>query len=100
MQLQKLTGLEIHKLDEEFKELLERIEHLESVLKSEKKVLDIIKEELGKLKEKYGDERRTEISRAVDVELAVEDLIAEEDVVVTISHAGYVKRLPVTTYRK
>ncbi len=100
MQLQKLTGLEIHKLEEEFKELLKKIEFFESVLKSEKKVLEIIKEELLKLKEKYGDDRRTEISRSIDTELEVEDLIAEEDVVVTISHLGYMKRLPVTTYRK
>src|SRR3989338_2235016 len=100
MQLQKLTGLEIHKLEEEFKELLKKIEYFESVLKSEKKVLDIIKEELARLKEKYGDERRTEISRSMDTDLAIEDLIADEDVVVTISHQGYVKRLPVTTYRK
>ncbi len=100
MQLQKLTGLEIHKLEEEFKELLKKIEYFESILKSEKKVLEIIKEELLKLKEKYGDDRRTEISKSIDTELQVEDLIAEEDVVVTISHQGYVKRLPVTTYRK
>jgi DNA gyrase subunit A len=100
MQLQKLTGLEIHKLEEEFKELLKRIEYFESVLKSEKKVIEIIKEELGKLKEKYGDERRTEISKSDATEMEIEDLIAEEDVVVTISHQGYVKRLPVTTYRK
>ncbi len=100
MQLQKLTGLEIHKLEEEFKELLKKIEYFESVLKSEKKVLEIIKEELAALKEKYGDERRTDIAKSIDIELAVEDLIAEEDVVVTISHQNYVKRLPVTTYRK
>src|SRR3990167_649935 len=100
MQLQKLTGLEIHKLEEEFKELLKKIEYFESVLKSEKKVLEIIKEELLALKEKYGDERRTDIARSIDTELEIEDLIAEEDVVVTISHQGYMKRLPVTTYRK
>lgn len=100
MQLQKLTGLEIHKLEEEFKELLKKIEYLESILKSEKKVIEIIKEELGKLKEKYGDERRTEISKSDATVMEIEDLIAEEDVVVTISHQGYVKRLPVTTYRK
>jgi DNA gyrase subunit A len=100
MQLQKLTGLEIHKLEEEFKELLKKIEYLESVLKSEKKVLEIIKEELAQLKEKFGDDRRTEIAKSDDTELEIEDLIAEEDVVVTISHQGYVKRLPVTTYRK
>ena len=100
MQLQKLTGLEIHKLEDEYKELLKKIEYLESILKSEKKVLDIIGEELNKLKEKYGDDRRTDISRTIDTDLAVEDLIADEDVVVTISHQNYVKRLPVTTYRK
>jgi DNA gyrase subunit A len=100
MQLQKLTGLEIHKLDEEYKELLKRIEYLESILKSEKKVLEIVKEELAALKEKYGDERRTEIARSIDTNLDVEDLIAEEDVVITISHQNYVKRLPITTYRK
>ena len=100
MQLQKLTGLEILKLEEEFKELLKKIEFFESILKSEKKVLEIIKEELLKLKEKYGDDRRTDISRSIDTELEIEDLIAEEDVVVTISHQGYMKRLPVTTYRK
>jgi len=100
MQLQKLTGLEIHKLEEEFKELMKKIEYLEAILKSEKKVFEIIKEELAKLKEKYGDERRTEIARSIDTELEIEDLIADEDVVVTISHQNYVKRLPVTTYRK
>ncbi len=100
MQLQKLTGLELHKLEEEYKELQKRIEYLESILKSEKKVLEIIKEELGKLKDKYGDDRRTEIARSVETDLEIEDLIAEEDVVVTISHQGYVKRLPVSAYRK
>ncbi len=100
MQLQKLTGLEIHKLEEEYKELLKKIEYLESILKSEKKVLEIIKTELVELKEKYGDERRTEIAKSADTELEIEDLIADEDVVVTISHQNYVKRLPVSTYRK
>ncbi len=100
MQLQKLTGLEIKKLEEEFSELMKKIEYLESILKSEKKVYEIIKEELKALVDKYGDERRTEISRSTDTELEIEDLIAEEDVVITISHQGYMKRLPVTTYRK
>jgi len=100
MQLQKLTGLEIHKLQEEFKELQKRIDYLESILKSEKKIFEIIKEELAKLREKYGDARRTEISRSMDTELEIEDLIADEDVVVAISHQNYVKRLPVSTYRK
>src|SRR3989338_6577486 len=100
MQLQKLTGLEIHKLEEEFKELKKRIEYLESILKSEKKVLEIIKEEIQALKAKYGDPRRTEITRAIDTNFDMEDLIADEDMVVTISHQNYVKRLPVTAYRK
>ena len=80
MQLQKLTGLEIHKLEEEHKELLKKIEFYESVLKSEKKVFEIIKEELAKLKEKYGDPRRTDISKSVDTEIEIEVLIADEDV--------------------
>ncbi len=100
MQLQKLTGLEIHKLQEEHKELQKRIDYLESILKSEKKVFEIIKEEVKALKEKYGDPRRTDIARALDTDFNIEDLIADEDVVVTISHQNYVKRLPVTTYRK
>jgi DNA gyrase subunit A len=100
MQLQKLTGLEIHKLEEEMKELKKRIEELEAILKSEKKVLELIKQESLKVKEQYGDERRTEISRSVDTDIAIEDLIADEDVVVTISHQNYVKRLPENTYRK
>lgn len=100
MQLQKLTGLEMFKLEEEQKELLKRIEYFESILKSEKKVLEIIKEELLKLKDKYGDPRRTDIIRSVETDFEIEDLIAEEDMVVTISHQSYVKRLPVTTYRK
>ncbi len=100
MQLQKLTGLEIHKLQEENKELNKRIDYLESILKSDKKVLEIIKEETKALKEKYGDPRRTEITRDADTDFNIEDLIADEDVVVTISHQNYVKRLPVTTYRK
>ncbi len=100
MQLQKLTGLEIHKLEEEYKELKKRIEYLESILKSEKKVFEIIKEEAKALKEKYGDPRRTEITRDADTDFDIEDLIADEDVVVTISHQNYVKRLPVTAYRK
>ncbi len=100
MQLQKLTGLEIHKLEEEYKELLKRIEYLESVLKSEKKVLELIKQELKELKEKYGDERRTQITKSADTNFEIEDLIADEDVVITISHQSYIKRLPVATYRK
>jgi len=99
MQLQRLTALERDKIDAEYLELLKKIELCKAILVSEKKVEGIIKEELENLKKKYGDERRTEIVGEVE-ELEVEDLIAEEDVVVTISHGGYIKRLPVSAYRK
>ncbi|MDD4893853.1 MAG: DNA gyrase subunit A [Candidatus Omnitrophica bacterium] len=99
MQLQRLTALERDKIDAEYAELLKKIEICKAILASEKKVEGIIKEELENLKKKYGDERRTEIVGEVE-ELEVEDLIAEEDVVVTISHGGYIKRLPVSAYRK
>jgi DNA gyrase subunit A len=99
MQLQRLTALERDKIDAEYAELLKKIEICRAILASEKKIEGIIKEELGELKKKYGDERRTDIVAEVE-ELEVEDLIAEEDVVVTISHGGYIKRLPVSAYRK
>jgi len=99
MQLQRLTALERDKIDAEYLELLKKIELCKAILASEKKIESIIKEELEGLKKKYGDERRTEIVGEAE-ELEVEDLIAEEDVVVTISHTGYIKRLPVSSYRK
>jgi len=99
MQLQRLTALERDKIDAEYAELLKKIESCRVILASEKKIEGIIKEELGELKKKYGDERRTDIVAEVE-ELEVEDLIAEEDVVVTISHGGYIKRLPVSAYKK
>ncbi len=99
MQLQRLTALEQDKIEAEYVELLKKIEYCRAILASEKKIEGLIKEELGLLKEKYGDERRTDIVGEVQ-ELEVEDLIAEEDVVVTISHGGYIKRLPVSSYRK
>jgi len=99
MQLQRLTALERDKIDAEYMELLKKIELCKAILASEKKIEGIIKEELEGLKKKYGDERRTDIVGEVE-ELEVEDLIAEEDVVVTISHSGYIKRLPVSAYRK
>ena len=99
MQLQRLTALERDKIDAEYAELLKKIESCKAILASEKKIEGIIKEELNELKKKYGDERRTEIVGEVE-ELEVEDLIADEDVVVTISHGGYIKRLPVGAYRK
>jgi len=99
MQLQRLTNLERSKIDKEYIELLKRIEMLKSILASEKKVLEIIKEELKELDKKFGDERRTEIMGKFE-ELEIEDLIQEEDVVITISHSGYIKRIPVSAYRK
>ncbi len=99
MQLQRLTALERDKIDAEYAELLKKIEICRSILASEKKIEAIIKEELEALKQKHGDERRTDIVGEAE-ELEVEDLIAEEDVVVTISHGGYIKRLPVSAYRK
>ncbi|MBU1124819.1 MAG: DNA gyrase subunit A [Candidatus Omnitrophica bacterium] len=99
MQLQRLTALERDKIDAEYAELLKKIELCRAILASEKKVEGIIKEELETLKKKYGDQRRTDIVGEVE-EFEIEDLIAEEDVVVTISHGGYIKRLPVSAYRK
>ncbi len=99
MQLQRLTALERSKLEKEYLELIKRIELLRSILASEKKVEAIIKEELTTLRKKYADARRTDIVGEVQ-ELEIEDLIAEEDVVITISHTGYIKRLPISAYHK
>ncbi|MFH1441182.1 MAG: DNA gyrase subunit A [Candidatus Omnitrophota bacterium] len=99
MQLQRLTALEQDKIDAEYAELLKKIELCRAILASEKKIEGIIKEELAGVKKKFGDQRRTDIVGEVE-ELDIEDLIAEEDVVVTISHSGYIKRLPVSSYRK
>jgi len=99
MQLQRLTALERDKIDAEYVELLKKIELCHAILASEKKIEAIIKEELESLKKQYGDERRTDIIGAVE-DIEIEDLIAEEDVVVTISHGGYIKRLPVSGYRR
>ncbi len=99
MRLQSLTGLERNKIEEEYLELIKLIEKLKGILADSRKVLDIIKTELLEVKEKYGDERRTKILAQAAEDFAIEDLIQEEDVVVTLSHAGYIKRLPATTYR-
>ncbi|HJR76236.1 MAG TPA: DNA gyrase subunit A, partial [Nitrospiraceae bacterium] len=98
MRLQRLTQLERTKLVEEYREILKQIEYLRSVLGSEALVRKIIKDELAEIKESYKDERRTQIVKE-EAELSVEDLIADEEVVVTISHAGYIKRNAVTLYR-
>ena len=99
MRLRRLTGLERHKIDEEIADLRVKIAYYQSVLADETLLLQIIKTELGEIREKFADKRRTEISGAAK-DLDVEDLIAEEDMVVTITKAGYVKRLPVATYRQ
>jgi DNA gyrase subunit A len=99
MRLQRLTALERLKIEQEYKDLLEKIAYLKSILASKQMVLDIIKEELTEIKTRFGDERRTQITSAA-AELEIEDLIAEEDMVITITHSGYIKRLPVTTYKQ
>ncbi|QTL96475.1 DNA gyrase subunit A [Iocasia frigidifontis] len=98
MRLQSLTGLERDKIEDEYQDLLKKIAYLKSILADESKLLGIIKEELLAIKEKYQDERRTEIrNKAVDLD--VEDLIAEEQMVITLTHQGYIKRMHVDTYR-
>ncbi len=99
MRLQRLTGLERKKIEDEYKELLKLIERLRGILESEQKRNLIIKEELLALVTKYGDERRTEVIHDYE-DFSLEDMIAEEDVVVTISHRGFIKRFPASGYRK
>jgi len=98
MRLQRLTGLERHKLEEEYRKLLEEISGYEAILASEALVRNIIKEDLLDLKKRFGDKRRTEITEEPG-DFDREDLIAEEQVAVTLSHEGYIKRLPLATYR-
>ncbi len=99
MRLQQLTNLETEKIKNEYLELIKLIEKLKGILASEKKVLEIISKESADLKEKFGDARRTEITKAAE-DIDIEDLIAEEDMVITVSHAGYIKRFPVSAYKK
>lgn len=99
MRLQRLTGLERSKIETEYKETIKLIERLKSILRSKELQKELIKEELLKLKEKYGDERRTQIIEDEE-EFTIEDLIAEEDVVITITHNGFIKRYPVSGYRR
>ncbi len=98
MRLQRLTNLEKQKIQDEYRQLIEQINEYNLILESDRRVLDIIKDELLQLKERYGDERRTEITEAVG-EFDLEDLIVEENVLVTISHEGYIKRMPLAGYR-
>jgi len=99
MRLQRLTGLERKKIENEYKETIKLIERLQGILDSETKRNKIIKDELIEIKEKFGDERRTEIIYDYK-EFSLEDIIAEEEVVVTISHKGFIKRFPVSGYRR
>lgn len=98
LRLQRLTGLERRKVDEEYDELIKNIALYREILKKPKMVLDIIKNEVREIREQYGDDRRTEILDDVE-DIEMEDLIAEEDMVVTISHRGYIKRNPISLYR-
>ncbi|MHC1719080.1 MAG: DNA gyrase subunit A [Clostridiaceae bacterium] len=97
MRLQRLTGLEREKIEEEYKDLVKLMDYLKEILEKEELVLSIIKEELMEIKNKYGDKRRTEIMRYSD-EIDMEDLIEDLEVVITITHAGYIKRIPADTY--
>ena len=99
MQLQRLTGLERQKILDELAELLKTIERLKSILASDRLLMQIIVDELKAVREKYGDDRRTEIIEGESGELSIEELIAEEDMAITVSNTGYIKRTPITTYR-
>ena len=98
MQLQRLTGLERQKIEDEMKELREKITELKEILASETKLRQVIVKELREVQKKYGDARRTEIIEE-EAEIRMEDLIAEEDVVITVTHTGYLKRTPLSVYR-
>ena len=98
MRLQRLTGLEVDKILEEYKELIKLITHLKGILENKNQRMDIIKKELLEVQENYGDERRTEIIPVLS-DFSMEDMIAEEEVVLTITHQGYIKRTALNTYR-
>ncbi|MDD9270862.1 DNA gyrase subunit A [Paenibacillus sp. GCM10023248] len=98
MRLQRLTGLEREKIEAEYAELMKKIAELKAILADEQLILAIISEELNEIKEKFGDDRRSEITVGEE-SIEDEDLIPREDVVITITHTGYIKRLPVTTYK-
>ncbi len=99
MRLQRLTGLEREKIEEEFQNLMQLISELKAILADNEKVLEIIREELTEIKERFNDERRTEIVSGGLEMIEDEDLIPRENIVITLTHNGYVKRLPVSTYR-
>lgn len=99
MQLRRLAALERQKIEDEYKEISERIDYLRGLLADKKKILALIKEDVLELKEKYGDERRTQIVMGLDAELNEEDLIQDEDVLISITGRGYIKRTPLAAYR-
>jgi len=98
MRLQRLTALEREKIDEEYRELIKKIEYYNTILADERVLLGVIRQELLEIKEKYGDVRRTQITNEESI-FDEEDLIAEEDMVITITHQGYIKRIPLDTYK-
>jgi DNA gyrase subunit A len=100
MTLKRLTSLETKKIDEEYEELIKLIAKLKGILESRRRLMGVIREEIAELKKKYADERRTEIRPAAEEKFSIEDLIAEEDMVITITHAGYIKRLSVSAYKR
>ncbi|WP_342399832.1 DNA gyrase subunit A [Weizmannia sp. FSL W8-0676] len=99
MRLQRLTGLEREKIEEEYRGLIQLIAELKAVLADEEKVLEIIREELLEIKDRFNDERRTEIIAASVDQIEDEDLIPQESIAITLTHNGYIKRLPISTYR-
>ncbi|WP_419393160.1 DNA gyrase subunit A [Cytobacillus praedii] len=99
MRLQRLTGLEREKIEEEYANLVKLIGELKAILADEEKLLDIIREELSEIKERFNDERRTEIVSGGIEQIEDEDLIPRENIAITLTHKGYIKRLPVSTYR-
>ncbi len=99
MQLRRLAALERQKIEDEYKEITAQVEYLRSLLTNKSLILDLIKEDILDLMEKYGDERRTEIAFGLDAELNMEDLIQDEDVLISITQRGYIKRTPVSAYR-
>jgi DNA gyrase subunit A len=99
LRLQRLTGLERKKIEEEYLDLIKKIEYYHSILDSRSRLLGIIRDELDDLQKRFGDDRRTEIVDE-EGEFEIEDLIAEEDMIITITHSGYIKRIPTSTYRR
>src|SRR5690606_328141 len=99
LRLQKLTGLERDKLKEEYAELMKLIEHLEAILANEEMRMQIIKDQMIEVKDKYGDERRSVIEYSAE-DFSIEDMIPDEEVVVTISHLGYIKRTQLSEYKR